>query len=270
MFGCGKGGSKVNINDISTQLLYTTVPIYARKTDGSISSGTGFIFSINETETTSIPMLITNYHVLENATAGFVELHVSEEGNPSMEKSVKVQFDQSIIGGNKLGDLDLIAIPLASTFNEFQSKGVSLFFRSVDQNLIPTEEQFNEFAAIEDVTFIGYPSGLYDDKNKISIVRQGMTATPIWNNFKGEDAFLIDAGVFPGSSGSPVFIYNRGTYPTKDGIAVGNRLVFVGIISQTILRDNSTGTEYLNLGKVINSRAMYKELQAFVKKLKGE
>ena len=90
-----------------------------------------------------------------------------------------------------------------------------------------------------------------------------------WNNFKGEDVFLIDAGVFPGSSGSPVFIYNRGTYPTKDGIAVGSRLMFVGVIAQTMLRDNSTGKDYLNLGKVINSRAMYVELQKFVKKLKG-
>lgn len=259
----------MNINDISTQLLYTTVPIYAKKSNGSLSSGTGFIFSIKETETSTIPMLITNYHVLEGAIAGFVELHIAESGMPSMEKSTRVQFDQSIIDGNKLGSLDLIAVPLAGTFNEFQSKGVDIFFRSVDQDLIPTEEQINDLAAIEDITFIGYPSGLYDDKNKISIIRQGITATPIWNNFKGEDIFLIDAGVFPGSSGSPVFIYNRGTYPTKDGIAVGSRLMFVGVISQTMLRDNSTGKDYLNLGKVINSRAMYIELQKFVKKLKG-
>lgn len=259
----------MNINDISTQLLYTTVPIYAKRNDGSLTSGTGFIFSIKETENSSIPMLITNYHVLEGAIAGFVELHITEKGMPSMEKSIRVQFDQSIINGNKLGDLDLIAVPLAGTFNEFQSKGIEVFFRSVDQNLIPTKEQINDLAAIEDVTFIGYPSGLYDDKNKISIIRQGITATPIWNNFKGEEVFLIDAGVFPGSSGSPVFIYNRGTYPTKDGIAVGNRLMFVGVIAQTMLRNNSLEKDYLNLGKVINSRAMYNELQKFVKKLKG-
>lgn len=259
----------MNIKDISTQLLYTTAPIYAKKNDGNLSSGTGFVFSIKETETSSIPLLITNYHVLENAVDGFVELHIAENGMPSTKRSIRVRFDQSIIAGNKLGNLDLIAVPLAGTLNEFQSKGVDVFFRSVDQNLIPTEEQTNDLAAIEDVTFIGYPSGLYDDKNKISIIRQGITATPIWNNFKGEDCFLIDAGVFPGSSGSPVFIYNRGTYPTSDGIAVGSRLMFVGVISQTMLRDNSTGKDYLNLGKVINSRAMYIELQKFVKKLRG-
>ena len=81
--------------------------------------------------------------------------------------------------------------------------------------------------------------------------------------------FLIVAGVFPGSSGSPVFIYNHGTYPVKDGIALGNRLLFVGVLSQTMLRDNATGKSYLNLGKVINSRAMYRELKKFIQRIKG-
>ena len=62
----------MNINDLSTQLLYTTVPIYAQNRDGTLSSGTGFIFSVTEKENLSIPLLITNYHVLENCTNGFL------------------------------------------------------------------------------------------------------------------------------------------------------------------------------------------------------
>lgn len=193
----------MNINDISTQLLYTTVPIYAKKSENVFSTGTGFIFSIQENDTTSIPLLITNYHVLENVLVGLVELHIEKNGLPT-NKSIKVQFDSSIIGSNKLGELDLIAVPMATTLTELKRKNINIFFRSVDKKMIPTDEQFENFSAIESITFIGYPSGLYDEKNKISIIRQGITATPIWNNFKGEEAFLIDAGVFPGSSGSPV------------------------------------------------------------------
>lgn len=259
----------MNINDLSTQLLYTTVPIYAKKNDGALSSGTGFMFSVRESDESSIPLLITNYHVLENTVAGFVELHIGESRMPT-NKSTRIQFDNSIIGSNKLGNLDLVAIPMAATLMDLQSKNISIFFRSVDQTMIPTDEQCENFSAIEDITFIGYPSGLYDEKNKISIIRQGITATPIWNDFRGEKAFLIDAGVFPGSSGSPVFIYNQGAYPTKDGITVGNRLLFVGIISQTMLRDNTTGKDFLNLGKVINSKAMFYELDKFIKQLKAE
>lgn len=258
----------MEINDIGTQLLYTTVPIYAHNSDKSLSTGTGFLFSVRESETESIPLLITNYHVLKDAMLGFVELHIGEKGFPT-DKTIRVQFDKSIIDGNKLGKLDLIAVPLAGTFNDFQNRNIEIFFRTVDQNMVPTKEQEDKLSAIENITFIGYPSGLYDEKNKISIIRQGITATPIWNDFKGEEVFLIDAGVFPGSSGSPVFIYNQGTYPVKDGIALGSRLIFVGVLSKTMLRDNATGKAYLNLGEVINSRAMYHELNKFIQRLKG-
>ena len=258
----------MEINDIGTQLLYTTVPIYAHNSDKSLSTGTGFLFSVRESETESIPLLITNYHVLKDAMLGFVELHIGEKGFPT-DKTIRVQFDKSIIDGNKLGKLDLIAVPLAGTFNDFQNRNIEIFFRTVDQNMVSTKEQEDKLSAIENITFIGYPSGLYDEKNKISIIRQGITATPIWNDFKGEEVFLIDAGVFPGSSGSPVFIYNQGTYPVKDGIALGSRLIFVGVLSKTMLRDNATGKAYLNLGEVINSRAMYRELNKFIQRLKG-
>lgn len=258
----------MNINDLSTQLLYTTVPIYATKTNGTQTFGTGFIFSVQENEGMSIPMLITNYHVLENAIAGFVELHIAQNGKPTND-SIKVQFDNSIIGSNKLGKLDLIGIPLAATLSNLKNKNIEVFFRSANQNMIPNEEEWNNFAAIEDITFIGYPNGLYDNENKISIIRRGITATPLWNQFNGEEAFLIDAGVFPGSSGSPVFIYNQGAYAIKNGIALGNRLFFIGIISQTMLSNNNSEKNYLDLGKVINSKAMYRELEILIKKLKS-
>lgn len=254
----------MNINDISTQLIYTTVPIYSQDLEGNISTGTGFIFSIKESDNISIPMLITNYHVLKDAIAGFFELHLGKDGLPT-SKSIRVQFDKSIINNNKLGNLDLIAVPLAGTFEDLQMKHINLFYRSIDQSLLPDDDTFNDFSALEDIIFIGYPRGLYDTINKISIIRQGITATPIWNKFENSDVFLIDAGAFPGSSGSPVFIYNPGSFPTKDGIAIGNRILFVGILYQTIT-ESAGDKKYLNLGRVINSRAFYKELQAFVGK----
>lgn len=255
----------MNINDISTQLLYTTVPIYAKNRNGNLSSGTGFIFSIIEQDK-SIPLLITNYHVLEDAVAGFVELHIAENELPS-EKSIRIQFNENIINGNRLGSLDLIAIPLASTLNELKKKDIQIFYRTVDQSIIPKDEQIEYFAAIENVTFIGYPSGLYDNVNKLPIIRQGITATPIWNQFNGESVFLIDAGVFPGSSGSPVFIYNRGSYPTKDGIVIGDRLLFIGVISETMVRNEADTKSYLDLGKVIGSKVMYEEVTKFIRHL---
>lgn len=259
----------MDINDLSTQLLYTTVPILVKREGNELSTGTGFIFSILEENNSSIPMLITNYHVLQDVELGYFELHLAENGSPTKE-TIRISFDKSIINNNKLGDLDLIAIPLATTFNNLTNNNVSLFYRTIDQNMLPKQEQVKDFSSIEDICFVGYPSGLYDEINKLPVVRQGITATPIWNNFKGHPVFLIDGGVFPGSSGSPVFIYNRGSYSTKNGIAIGTRLYFIGVISETLLRKEDRSKAYLNLGYVINSNDMYTELTKLINKLRNK
>lgn len=254
----------MNINELSTQMTFTPVPIFGIKQDSSVVSGTGFVFSIRDGEYT-MPFLITNYHVLKGTTEGYINFHKADiaKGVPT-DEMVSVRFENQAVENNRLGKLDLVAIPLAATLDSFQKKGLHFFLRSVEPNMIPTDEQWNELGAIEDITFIGYPNGLMDRGGRFPLVRRGITATPIWNDFNGEEQFLIDAGVFPGSSGSPVFVFNRGIYPDKDGMTVGNRLMFVGIISGTVT-NNHTG--YLNLGVVINSKAFYRELGLFIKRI---
>ena len=253
----------MNMNDLSTQLLYTTVPIFGQRGDGSQVSGTGFIFSFvkKDDASISIPLLITNYHVMDGVVTGFIEFSLKENNLPAKGKSIRVNFDSSVLN-NKLGDLDLIAIPLGEVLNGLRDSNKDVFYRTISEDMIPTREQVEALAALEEVTFIGYPSGLYDTHNKTSLIRQGITASPIWNDFKGEPIFLIDAGVFPGSSGSPVFIFNQGSYPGEMGIIIGSRLLFVGIISETII---SNGTTYLDLGRVINSQAMQRELEKIMR-----
>jgi hypothetical protein len=86
--------------------------------------------------------------------------------------------------------------------------------------------------AIEPVTFIGYPNALYDTFNMTPIARRGWTATPIALDYGGAPKFLIDASVFPGSSGSPVFIFDSGGFGAKEGaFVVGSRLFLVGIVA---------------------------------------
>lgn len=259
----------MNIADISTQLIYTTVPIFSKKDNNTVSTGTGFLLSIKESPTASIPLLITNYHVLENSLGGFFEFHLGENGLPS-GKSLRIHFDKLLIEENKLGNLDLVAIPLAAVLDNLQSKKVELFYRSVSPDLIPPKQQIDNLSALEEIIFIGYPSGIQDNVNKLSIIRRGITATPIWNKYNGLDEFLIDAGVYPGSSGSPVFIYNHGSYTTGNTLNVGSRLFFVGVISQTMLRKSNTGSENLNLGVVINSWAMYREIESLIARLKSK
>jgi hypothetical protein len=56
----------------------------------------------------------------------------------------------------------------------------------------------------DDVLIVGYPHGFYDKTNLFPIVKSGIIATPWDLDFDGKPCFLIDAKLFPGSSGSVV------------------------------------------------------------------
>ena len=55
-----------------------------------------------------------------------------------------------------------------------------------------------------DVLVAGYPKGFYDDVNLFPIVKAGIIASRWGAPFQGKPYFLIDAKLFPGSSGSVV------------------------------------------------------------------
>ena len=74
-----------------------------------------------------------------------------------------------------------------------------------------------------------YPIGLWDEKNNLPIVRRGMTATDPVIDYNGRQEFLIDAAVFPGSSGSPVYIADdNGQF--VGSVFVGPRVKLLGIL----------------------------------------
>lgn len=96
--------------------------------------------------------------------------------------------------------------------------------------------------ALEDVVLVGYPNGICDRANNIPIMRRGVTATPVHLDYEGMPAFLIDASVFPGSSGSPVFLYNSGGWSDRGkSFMAGNRLCMLGILAKAFYR-RSDGT----------------------------
>ena len=102
--------------------------------------------------------------------------------------------------------------------------------------MIPKESE--DFDAIEDVLFVGYPNGIFDQKNHLPIMRRGITASPYNVDFNGSKKFLIDAQVFPGSSGSPVFIKEQNLRNGTLRLGTENYF-FVGIISKVFHRDET-------------------------------
>lgn len=243
----------MNLNDISTQLLFTTVPIWVLRSDGNQSSGTSFILSlpIPGEGNQQIPLLVTNAHVVRDAQRGLIDLVEREGQTPKRGSRLRVEIDGAALTTFIDEENDLAIIPIGGLLNQLEDSGRPVFFRSVSLDLITTDDVIADLAALEEVTFIGYPSGLYDEHNVTPIIRKGITATPPWNDFQGQPAFLIDAGVFPGSSGSPVFIFNQGAYATRSGLTVGNRLLFMGVLTEAILRtEKDVPPVFLGIGRV--------------------
>jgi len=263
----------MNIDDLGTQLLYTTVPIWVQYENNNKGTGTGFIYmnpSSNK-DGGSIPLLVTSKHVVENAKRVLIEFAEGDGEKPIIGKSFKVEIDGEFIKQFHNSEHDLSAIPVGPILNQIVSNNKNIFFRSITPDLIPESKIIQDLSAIEEITFIGYPSGLFDEHNISPIVRKGITATPPWNNYKGEPVFLIDAGVYPGSSGSPVFIMNQGSFTTKEGLSVGSRLMFLGVISETIIRrEKNQQNVFLGLGKVIKSSIVKSFIENLTNKLTSE
>ena len=257
----------MNIDNLSTQLLFTTFPIWVEYENGNSTFGTGFIFNYKKEDNVFIPFLISNNHVIKNTSnriiTEFVELtddgvHIKDRIKIEIDKEYPKFFNEN---------LDITAIPIYPIIDQILSSNKKILYRSIDNNLILEKEQAEQLSAIEEVTFIGYPNAMYDFKNMLPIVRKGITATPIWNNFDNKEKFLIDAGVYPGSSGSPVFIFNQGSYLDKDTVVIGDRLIFVGMISESVIKNNNKDNfpYFLGIGTVLKSKAIESFLDEIVK-----
>jgi hypothetical protein len=118
--------------------------------------------------------------------------------------------------------IDIAMIGIGGALEQLALAGTPAFFRSVSTSMCATPQILTEFEPIEAVTFIGYPNGLYDSVSLLPIVRQGHAATALNVDYEGKPTFLIDASVFPGSSGSPVFLVPKLSAPDKRGnITIG-------------------------------------------------
>lgn len=276
----------MNQNVLINQLLYSTLRIEAQLTNG-VSVGTGFIV-LYEKRDKKYLFIVTNKHVVNSASFGkFFFTQADDSGNPVVGQ----RFDINITKFDKIwfshpGGMDIAIFPLVPVLQQIEKENKKVYFRSIPLSLIPTKEQENKLTALEEIIFIGYPNAIYDTINLLPIIRKGTTATPIFIDYEGKPLFLIDASVFGGSSGSPVFIYNYGSYSTSEGnVIVGTRIYFVGVVSAVFFNESNGKIEFLevpttqtplvktkqflNLGVVIKSRAIVETIEEFLRIREG-
>jgi hypothetical protein len=214
------------------QLMYCTTRIVGQITGTTVlKSGTGFFYNYPTEDGQHVPVLITNKHVIENTSALQFLVHtttVKDAKQPDGNGPINsVSTDWTPHPNPKV---DLCAVLVGPVMNTMTP---TPFFRSLDPGLVKSQKELEELNAVEDILMVGYPNGLWDATNNFPLLRRGITASHPAVDFDvdGVATTVVDIASFPGSSGSPVFIYNNGAIPSKTGATtIGTRVILLGIL----------------------------------------
>jgi len=216
------------------QIAHSTVRIECDLPGECMATGTGFFYSLDRQNNQHKPVIITNKHVVEGANKCRFHLTIqNEKGLPEVgtHQIFEIENFKDFWKPHPDSSIDLCAIPIAPIISEAASKGVSFFFTTLDKGLLPSTTDIDDMMGLESITMVGYPNGLWDQKNNLPIFRQGTLASDYKRDWNGKKEFLIDAACFPGSSGSPVMLFDIGSYQTRKGNFMGtSRIKLLGIL----------------------------------------
>ncbi len=275
----------MQVTSIADRLFFTTVRIDTISHIGQQCSGTGFLFAKCSPDGNKTPFIVTNKHVVNGMRSGTVTFLHKQNDSPVLGRGTKVEIDcnwDNAWFGHPSPDIDIAICPSYPFEEQLRNCGVEIYYQYITDDLIPTREVEATLDAIEDIKFIGYPNGIWDTINLLPVARKGSTASPISVDFENSPRFIIDASVFGGSSGSPVFILNQGMVTDKMGTTtVGSRILFVGVVAAVYFRTETndvvsipipTATrpavnnrEMLDLGVVFKSRTVVETIDEFFK-----
>ncbi len=218
---------------MSRSLLHSTVRLEVQKS-GGVATGTGFVyfFSNKKDENKVIPVIVTCWHVVEGGSYGrFFFSQVSSNAALSATNRIGAIIPnfQNAWFRHPDTNVDLAIMPIGPYLHQLEDLKKVVDVTPISSTLISSEQELEGFGVFQEVKFIGYPIGIWDEKNNLPVVRRGMTATDPTVDYNGNTEFLIDAAVFPGSSGSPVFVADEGG-SFRNGGLYGPRLKLLGIL----------------------------------------
>lgn len=249
-----------------TQLVHSTVRIECAGASGERSFGSGYIFMFCEAEGGAFPYVVTNKHVVQGAVQATFHLTLrKEDGTPDLDSHEAVvlrDLPRHCIA-HPTPAIDLVALPIGSILGSATKDGRSYYCMPLRKADLATHELLDSLPPMEEIVMIGYPNGLWDELHNLPIIRKGITATHPRLRLNGKPEFLIDAACFPGSSGSPVFLANIGSFVDSDGsLCAGSRVSLLGTLyagpqhtttGEIIIVDVPTDTKPVAKGSIPNN-----------------
>ena len=226
-------------DSLCEKLLFTTARIEVLNAIDKASilgHGTCFFFEVKVSDSTKVPVIVTNRHVVEDFSLLRILLtQKNSNGEPDLRHRIELyieQYDETLWHHHPDPKVDLTFMLLGPSLSNLKAENKEPYIQFLSSSIIPTVENWLDLDAVEEILMIGYPNGLWDSVHNRPIVRRGITASHPAVAFKGEKEFLIDAACFPGSSGSPIFLYNSHSYreKRKNSIIIGTRFYFLGVL----------------------------------------
>ena len=218
----------MRLDKFQEQIFFSTVRITIPSRSGcGASIGTGFIFRapLNDAKGSNVILLISNRHVYGDATQPIIlnfHKRKPDGSGPELGQIVTLRDTQfaRIYNVHPDPNVDLACINISIITRPEHN----IFHK----NLFP--EMLSDFSEDDllpgaDVWFIGYPENRFDTTHNLPILRRGYIASIPTVNFNAKKQFVIDAQVFPGSSGSPVFA------------ELGEKFKLLGVVTETMIRN---------------------------------
>lgn len=220
------------------EISYLTARIeVAARGAASFSIGTGFFYraALKDGSGRSLTLLISNRHVfIDSSLVLSIKLNRKDgEGKPVYGDVQSFTQDgfAHVYYPHPDPSIDLACI------NASQVTHTDAFFRYLHVDFLK-EPDCEKVLPGSETLFVGYPANRYDQVNNLPLIRKGWISSMPSVDFNGKGQIVLDAQVFQGSSGSPVFTSVDGNY------------ILLGVISETMIRHEKLQTLPVNLPQI--------------------
>ena len=262
------------------KLTYATIMFNTKHSNCSDSTGTGFFVHMCHNKTLGISrvVLVTNKHVVKDSYETKITFCTKDKQGNANDQSV---FTKTLANISWVmhpnPNVDLCCYDMTNTIQGLsflsrvskERENINIIpdihYHAISMDMIPIDDEVATWDSMEDLIMIGYPNGIKDDYNNKPVIRRGISAVHMKNDYMGQSEILIDMACYPGSSGSPVFALIDKSNVVNNSVTWGKQLFFVGILH--------AGPQHLVVGEIhgnpqINTVAKIPNNLGFVAKSK--